>query len=41
MCGIKIADEEILSPFADDTTFFKDGSKESFYTRVSILQHFK
>ena len=29
--GIKIADEEILlSQFADDTTFFLDGSRESF-----------
>ena len=39
--GIKILDEEILlSQFADDTTFFPDGKKESFCSSVHTLQRF-
>jgi hypothetical protein len=39
--GIKIADEEILlSQFADDTTFFLDGTRDCFYSCVRILQRF-
>ena len=39
--GIKILDEEILlSQFADDTTFFLDGKKESFFSCVHTLQRF-
>ena len=39
--GIKILDEEILlSQFADDTTSFLDGKKESFCSCVHTLQRF-
>ena len=39
--GIKILDEEILlSQFADDTTFFLDGKKESFCSCVYTLHRF-
>ena len=37
--GIKILDEEILqSQFADDTTFFLDGKRETFRSCVHTLQ---
>ena len=39
--GINILDEEILlSLFADDTTFFLDGTRESFYSCMCVLQQF-
>lgn len=41
ICGLKILDEEVLlSQFADDTTFFLDGSKESFVSCIRTLQMF-
>ena len=38
--GINILDEEILSQFADGTTFFLDGTRESFCSCMCILQQF-
>ena len=39
--GINILDEEILlSQFADDTTFFLDGTRESFCSCMCVLQQF-
>ena len=39
--GLKILDEELLiSQFADDTTFFLDGRKESFCPCIHTLQQF-
>ena len=39
--GINILDEEILlSQFADDTTFFLDGTRESFSSCMYVLQQF-
>jgi len=39
--GMKIADEEILiSQFADDTTFFLDGTRRSFCTCMAVLKQF-
>ena len=38
--GINILDEEILSQFADDTTFFLDGTREPFCSCMCVLQQF-
>ena len=39
--GINILDEEILLPqFADDTTFFLDGTRESLCSCMCVLQQF-
>ena len=39
--GINILDEEILlSQFADDTTFFLDGTREMFCSCMCVLQQF-
>ena len=39
--GINILDEEVLlSQFADDTTFFLDGTGESFCSCMCVLQQF-
>lgn len=39
--GMKVLDEEILlSQFADDTTFFLDGRRESFCACIRTLQQF-
>ena len=38
--GINILDEEILSQFADGTTFFLDGTREPFCSCMCVLQQF-
>ena len=38
--GINILDEDMLPQFEDNTTFFLDGTRESFCSCMCVLQQF-